>query len=563
MAHSERKRPWFGKPYTQHYDDAGNKNGRSYDKKNPITNKVKTNHYNEDGSKIGSSENITDAITGKTHTQHYDETGKATAYTEREKGFFGKYKWVTKSGKKRTTQEIIGYLILIGIVIYIIVKVVLPLTFVLLTPILTVVAIVNSLRSKELGYFKYSLITSILFILDYLFNGYSSYLIEDQSFVSKNLHLFLLLAFVCFSISAVGLAFNRISQFCNQMNVTNRSGQIAIAVSLGILLILPYYLIDNKHLAFKEAANSNIISGSQAEMENNAVNQNPVSNNKSGNMIFTGEDSLLLDAGESYMALKFVDVFYCGMYNYLIFIKDNGDSIDFSEIGDFKVDINENEIDFKNDCIWTGNEVKVTTKSGNKENKRVIRRNTRYKAIVKYFGQVEGTLYKNSGYIIVDILPFGRSFPRQIESEPNVGIGQSMFQANAKVNGSAVQLRSDHSTTAQSLKSMKKNDLLQIVEEYVPEGNVGQAILNQKVDFYDQYYSNVTFSLPKGKAVMVEGSLGGNMSRISYFDVKTKTKGYAKVSTSSLEFISGKTWYRVKREDGLTGWVFSEFVDKM
>jgi len=36
-----------------------------------------------------------------------------------------------------------------------------------------------------------------------------------------------------------------------------------------------------------------------------------------------------------------VDVFYCGMYNYLIFIKDNGDSIDFSPMVDFLVDINE------------------------------------------------------------------------------------------------------------------------------------------------------------------------------------------------------------------------------
>lgn len=140
---------------------------------------------------------------------------------------------------------------------------------------------------------------------------------------------------------------------------------------------------------------------------------------------------------------------------------------------------------------------------------------------------------------------------------------QTSFSANAKVNGSAVQLRSDHSTTAQSLKSMKKNDLLQIIEEYVPDGNYGQAILTQKTDFFDEYYGSMSFSLPKGKAVMVEGQINGGMYRISYMDAKTKKKGYAKINASLLEFISGKAWYRVKREDGLTGWVYSEFVDKM
>ena len=145
----------------------------------------------------------------------------------------------------------------------------------------------------------------------------------------------------------------------------------------------------------------------------------------------------------------------------------------------------------------------------------------------------------------------------------NTEVSQTSFQANARVNGSAVQLRSDHSTTAQSLKSMKKNDLLQIIEEFVPDGNYGQAILKEKTDFYDEYYGNFSFSLPKGKAVMVEEQVEGNRYRISYMDAKTKSKGFAKINSGSLEFITGKAWYRVKREDGLTGWVFSEFVDKI
>lgn len=135
------------------------------------------------------------------------------------------------------------------------------------------------------------------------------------------------------------------------------------------------------------------------------------------------------------------------------------------------------------------------------------------------------------------------------------------FQSNARVTGSAVQLREDHSTTAQSIKSMKKNDLLVVLEEFTPQDNYGEAILIQKTDFFDEYYGSFSFSLPKGKAVMVEGQVEGNRCRISYMDIKTKKKGFAKIDRNLLEFISGKPWYKVRREDGMTGWVYSEFVE--
>ena len=563
MSHSERKNPWFGRSYIQHYDDAGKKIGKSFDKKNIITGKVKTIHTDQANQKLGSSERIEDALTGKVHTQNYDKDGNPTSFTQKEKSLFGREKWVTRSGKKRTTQELAAYLVMIGIAIYVIVKVVLPLTFVLITPILTVVSLITVLKSRSFGSLKYSFISSLIFILDYVFEGYSSYLVEDESFISENLHIFLLVAFICFGISLVGLTYNKLSDALTNMNVQNRHAQNSIALLLVLLLVAPFYLIENKHLKFQKMERNEISSQQQFGDGFSSTSINSTNEKRSGNMIYTGEDSLLLDSTESFFALKFVDVFYCGMYNYLIFEKDNRDSIDFYDAYDLRVYINEDDIDFDNNCVWTGNEVKLTTKLGNQVKERFIRRNVRYKTIVKYFGQDEGTLYKNSGYTIVDILPFGEKFPRQNKYEINAGVGQSMFQANARVNGSAVQLRSDHSTTAQSLKSMKKNDVLQIIEEYVPSGNNGQAILNQKVDFYDEYYSNVSFSLPKGKAVMVEGQLGGNICRISYYDIKTKTKGYAKINSSALDFISGKAWYRVKREDGLTGWVYSEFVDKM
>ena len=46
MAHSENKNPWFRKPYVQHYDDAGNEIGKTFDKKNIFEENGNANCFN-------------------------------------------------------------------------------------------------------------------------------------------------------------------------------------------------------------------------------------------------------------------------------------------------------------------------------------------------------------------------------------------------------------------------------------------------------------------------------------------------------------------------------------
>ena len=87
--------------------------------------------------------------------------------------------------------------------------------------------------------------------------------------------------------------------------------------------------------------------------------------------------------------------------------------------------------------------------------------------------------------------------------------------------------------------------------------------MTQKTDFYSDYNGVFVFSLPRGKAVMVEGRSDGNRYDISYQDAKSKSRGYAKISPDLLEFISGKAWYHVRLANGTIGWVFSEFVQRM
>jgi len=145
----------------------------------------------------------------------------------------------------------------------------------------------------------------------------------------------------------------------------------------------------------------------------------------------------------------------------------------------------------------------------------------------------------------------------------NSNTNVSAFTPNAFVSGNSVILRADHSTTSNKVKSMKKNDGLIIIDEFIPDGNYGEAILTQKTDFFSDYNGVFVFSLPRGKAVMVEGRSDGYRYDISYQDTKSKSRGFAKISPDLLEFISGKTWYHVRLIDGTTGWVFSEFVQKM
>lgn len=154
----------------------------------------------------------------------------------------------TKSGKKRTTQEYLAIIILVGLAIYFVVKVILPLAFVLTTPVITIIALVNLIKLKDETYFKYSLICSALFIFDYLFNGYSSYLMADNSFIAENLYFYVGGAFVCFGLSLVLLFYNKLDQIQLKFKIENTNVRKSILAMLFFVLLTPFYFVENKFL---------------------------------------------------------------------------------------------------------------------------------------------------------------------------------------------------------------------------------------------------------------------------------------------------------------------------
>ena len=133
---------------------------------------------------------------------------------------------------------------------------------------------------------------------------------------------------------------------------------------------------------------------------------------------------------------------------------------------------------------------------------------------------------------------------------------------NGKINGNNVLVRSDHSIQGNRKAVLTNGQLVKIVDEYRPEGNENEAILRSATPFYNDYSGNLVFTLNKGKAVMIE-SYEGNQYKISYEDDKTGKTGYAKISSSQLEFISGDVWYHITTSSGVDGWVFGKFIQKL
>jgi len=127
------------------------------------------------------------------------------------------------------------------------------------------------------------------------------------------------------------------------------------------------------------------------------------------------------------------------------------------------------------------------------------------------------------------------------------------------INGSGVTLRSDHSTTASKIRTLKRGEDVDILDEFAPTNNSNQAILKQKTTFYNASNKQFAFELPVGKAVKVINHLSGDKVKIRYVE-RDGSVGEATITKNLLKFINGDTWYKVRTSDGKVGWVYGEYV---
>jgi hypothetical protein len=148
----------------------------------------------------------------------------------------------------------------------------------------------------------------------------------------------------------------------------------------------------------------------------------------------------------------------------------------------------------------------------------------------------------------------GKSAPEETKTQVN------QSSRKAKISGTNVNMRSDHSTTSALVTQLNYGDVVSILDQYRPVGNNDEALLKSETNFYDEYSGDYVFSLVKGKAVKVI-SYDDEKCRISFINDKGK-RGYASLSSSQLEFISGNVWYNISTSSGKKGWVLEKYIQE-
>ncbi|MDG4950769.1 SH3 domain-containing protein [Weeksellaceae bacterium KMM 9724] len=137
---------------------------------------------------------------------------------------------------------------------------------------------------------------------------------------------------------------------------------------------------------------------------------------------------------------------------------------------------------------------------------------------------------------------------KTIEKENNYGV----------ITGNKVIIRSNHTTKSNNMGNYVKGERVEILDEYYPANNT-EAIAKKQIYLYNDY-GRFLYTLVPGKAVEILEETHGEYW-VS-FDHPEYGKLTATVNGSDLDFISGDKWYKVRRNNGQTGWVFSKFLKR-
>jgi hypothetical protein len=130
--------------------------------------------------------------------------------------------------------------------------------------------------------------------------------------------------------------------------------------------------------------------------------------------------------------------------------------------------------------------------------------------------------------------------------------------AKARVTGSGVIIRSDHTTSSLSKGVVaKKGTVVQLLDQYKPAGNNG-AILKQGVTVV---VHGKRIYLAKGKAIHILTKRGDSV-RASF--ITTEFGGAkAMISKDAIEAMSGQKWYKIRTNDGITGWIYGKYIQEL
>lgn len=131
-------------------------------------------------------------------------------------------------------------------------------------------------------------------------------------------------------------------------------------------------------------------------------------------------------------------------------------------------------------------------------------------------------------------------------------------KTKARVTGSNVIIRSDHTTSSSSAGVVaKEGTIVQILDRYT-SGNSEEAILKRAVSVE---VHGKRLQLPKGKAIRI---IEDHQQSVRASVITTEFgKAEATIDKSDIEAIGGKTWYKIRTTDNITGWIYGKFIEEI
>jgi hypothetical protein len=130
--------------------------------------------------------------------------------------------------------------------------------------------------------------------------------------------------------------------------------------------------------------------------------------------------------------------------------------------------------------------------------------------------------------------------------------------AKARVTGSGVIIRSDHTTSSLSKGVVaKKGTVVQLLGQY--ESNKGNgAILKHETTVV---VHGKHIKLAKGKAIHILGRRGDSVKASFITNEFGSSEGL--ISKDDIQAMSGQKWYKIRTTDGITGWLYGKYIKEM
>jgi|AntRauTorckE6833_2_1112554.scaffolds.fasta_scaffold07133_6 tetratricopeptide (TPR) repeat protein len=141
------------------------------------------------------------------------------------------------------------------------------------------------------------------------------------------------------------------------------------------------------------------------------------------------------------------------------------------------------------------------------------------------------------------------------EAQPSAEASNSNM---ARITATDLNIRSEPTTGSKVIGSIEdRGTQVTVLDVYYP-ANEDEAILNSAVTINEQ---NKNIEINSGKALKIISDSGDSyyvsLQFPDYGEIRTS------ISKSAIERIGGNEWYKIRKADNTTGWVYGKFVDKL